>query len=129
ARSFVAQRCPCADPDTWQAAVTLVEVRAAPPEVLETSALIDLLADGWGFDAEAVQYSAVGGGSYHWVVEDLDGRRAFVTADDLDRKPWLGDARESVFNGLEGAFATAVALRAAGLDFVVAPIPTRRGET
>jgi len=96
---------------------------------LETSALIDLLADGWGFDAEAVQYSAVGGGSYHWVVEDLDGRRGFVTADDLDRKPWLGDARESVFNGLEGAFATAVALRAAGLDFVVAPIPTHRGET
>jgi spectinomycin phosphotransferase len=96
---------------------------------LETSALIDLLADGWDFNAETVQYSAVGGGSYHWVVEDRDGRRAFVTADDLDRKTWLGDARESVFDGLEGAFATAVALRDAGLDFVVAPIPTRRGET
>ncbi len=91
--------------------------------------LIDLLAEGWDFDAEAVQYSAVGGGSYHWVVEDRDGRRAFVTADDLDRKSWLGDARESVFDVLEGAFATAVALGDAGLDFVIAPTPTRRGET
>jgi spectinomycin phosphotransferase len=106
-----------------------VEVRAAPPEELEIGALIDFLAHGWGFDVEAVQYAAVGGGSYHWVVEDLNGRRAFVTADDLDRKPWLGDTRESVFDALEGAFATAVALRDAGLDFVVAPIPTSRGET
>jgi len=104
-------------------------VRAAPPEELEISALIDCLADGWGFDVKAVQYAAVGGGSYHWVAEDLDGRRAFVTADDLDRKSWLGDDRESVFDGLESAFATAVALRDAGLEFVVAPTPTSRGET
>jgi spectinomycin phosphotransferase len=104
-------------------------VRAPPPEELETSALIDFLADGWGFDVETVQYAAVGGGSYHWVVEDPDGRRGFVTADDLDRKPWLADTRESVFDGLVRAFATAVALRDNGLDFVVAPTLTRRCET
>jgi spectinomycin phosphotransferase len=106
-----------------------VEVRAAPPEELETSALVDFLAGSWGFDVEAVQYAAVGAGSYHWVVEGLDGMRGFVTADDLDRKPWLGDTRESAFEGLRRSFATAVALRDAGLGFVVAPTLTRRGET
>jgi spectinomycin phosphotransferase len=104
-------------------------VRAAPPEELETSTLIDVLADGWGFAVEAVQYEAVGGGSYHWVVEDVEGTRRFVTADDLDQKPWLGETRESAFDGMRRAFDTAVALRDGGLGFVVAPILTRRGET
>jgi spectinomycin phosphotransferase len=104
-------------------------VRAAPPEELETSALRDLLTDGWGLDVESVRYAAVGGGSYHWVVDDSEGTRSFVTADELDQKPWLGETRESAFDGLRRAFDTAVALRDGGLGFVVAPIVTRRGET
>jgi thiamine kinase-like enzyme len=104
-------------------------VRATPPEELETSALIAVLADDWGLDVEAVDYAAVGGGSYHWLVQDLDGTRSFVTADDLDQKPWLGETRESAFDGLRRAFDTAVALRDSGVGFVVAPIPTSRGET
>jgi spectinomycin phosphotransferase len=103
-------------------------VRALPEE-FETSALIGFLADGWGFDVESADYAAVGGGSYHWVVNDLKGTRGFVTVDDLDRKPWLGETRESVFDGLRRAFNTAVALRDGGLGFVVAPIPTSHGET
>jgi thiamine kinase-like enzyme len=109
--------------------VTVGGVRAAPPEELETSALIAVLADDWGLDVEAVDYAAVGGGSYHWLVKAVEGRRSFVTADDLDQKPWLGKARESAFDGLRRAFDTAVALREGGLGFVVAPIPTSRGET
>jgi spectinomycin phosphotransferase len=104
-------------------------VRAAPPEEFETSALIGFLADGWGFDVDSADYAAVGGGSYHWVVRDRKGTRAFVTGDELDRKPWLKDKRESVFDGLRRAFDTAAALRDEGLEFVVAPIPTNRGET
>jgi spectinomycin phosphotransferase len=103
-------------------------VRALPEE-FDAGELEDLLADGWGFDVEAADFAAVGGGSYHWVVRDPAGTRRFVTVDDLDRKPWFGDTRESVFEGLTGAFDTAVALRDGGLDFVVAPIPTSRGET
>jgi spectinomycin phosphotransferase len=109
--------------------VTLGGVRAAPPEELETSALIAVLADDWGLAVEAVDYAAVGGGSYHWLVKDLEGTRSFVTADDLDQKPWLGETRESAFDGLRCAFDTAVALRDAGIGFVVAPISTSRGET
>jgi spectinomycin phosphotransferase len=103
-------------------------VRALPEE-LDGSALVGLLSDGWGFDVEAADYAAVGGGSYHWVVTDREGTRGFVTVDDLDRKPWLGDTRESVFDGLRRAFDTAVALRDSGLGFVVAPIRTNRGAT
>ena len=73
--------------------------------------------------------SAVGGGSYHWVVRDVDGTRRFVTVDDLDQKPWLGDSRDSVFVGLRRASDTAAALHDLGLGFVVAPIRTDRGET
>ena len=106
-----------------------MQVRAAPPEELEKSALIDFLADGWDFDVETVDYAPVGGGSYHWVVEDLEGRRNFVTADDLDQKPWLGDTRDSAFDGLRRAFDTAVALREGGLGFVAAPMLATRGES
>jgi spectinomycin phosphotransferase len=101
----------------------------ALPEAVETSALVDALADGWGFIAESAEYAAVGAGSYHWVVQDREGRRGYVTVDDLDAKTWLGDTRETAFNGLCGAFDTAAALRASGLGFVVAPIPTGGGGT
>jgi hypothetical protein len=104
-------------------------MRAAPPAEFETGALIGLLAEGWGFDADAAEYAPVGGGSYHWVLNDGAGERRFVTVDDLDKKPWLGDARNCAFDGLQRAFDTAVALRDGGLDFVVAPIPTVAGET
>jgi spectinomycin phosphotransferase len=49
--------------------------------------------------------------------------------DDLDRKPWLGDARAAVFDGLSRSFDTAVALREHGLDFVVAPLRSECGAT
>jgi spectinomycin phosphotransferase len=90
--------------------------------------LVDALTDGWGVDVETAEYAAVGGGSYHWVVNDLDGTQRFATVDDLDQKPWLADTRDAVFTGLRRAFDTAGALHAVGLDFVVAPIRTDRGE-
>jgi spectinomycin phosphotransferase len=113
---------------TPSGALTLSAVRA-PPEDVETGALLGVLADGWGFDVDSADYAPVGFGSYHWIVKDLEGTRAFVTVDDLDRKPWLGDTREPAFDGLRRAFDTAAALRDSGLHFVVAPIPTSRGET
>ena len=101
----------------------------ALPDEFDAGALSGYLADGWGFDVEAADYAAVGAGSYHWVVRDRKGTRGFVTVDDLDRKTWLGDTRESAFDGLRRAFDTASTLRASGLGFVVAPILTSRGES
>lgn len=101
----------------------------ALPEAFEANALIGVLADGWDIDVETADYANVGAGSYHWVVNDRKGTRGFVTVDDLDRKPWLGDNRESTFEGLTRSFETAVALRDGGLSFVLAPILTNAGET
>jgi spectinomycin phosphotransferase len=100
----------------------------ALPEECEVNALVGALADGWDVDVATADYAAVGGGSYHWVVRDFDGRHRFVTVDDLDQKPWLGDSRDSVFIGLRRAFDTAAALHDFGLGFVVAPIRTGIGE-
>ncbi len=72
------------------------------------SGLFASLADGWGFDVQVAEYAPVGAGSYHWVVTDSSGTRAFVTVDDLDRKKWLGDTRESAFDALRAAFDTAM---------------------
>jgi len=80
------------------------------------------LAEVWRLDVEGVQYAPVGAGGYHWVARFAAGRRLFVTVDDLDSKPWLGDSRDKVFQGLRGAMGTARALRdVAGLTFVAAP--------
>ena len=99
----------------------------AAPDGLEVSAVVAGLRDGWEFDAAVLDYAPVGGGSYHWHVADPDGRRAFVTVDNLDQKAWLGDTREASFGGLRDAFETAAELAAHGLSFVVAPLRTRDG--
>jgi spectinomycin phosphotransferase len=99
------------------------------PEEFDADALTGALADGWKLDVVAADYAALGAGSYHWVVQDGTGARAFATLDDLDQKTWLGDTRDAAFEGLRAAFDTAAALRDAGLDFVVAPVRTTGGES
>ncbi|HZS23912.1 MAG TPA: hypothetical protein VFA30_02890 [Gaiellaceae bacterium] len=94
----------------------------APPDGLATDTVAAALCDGWGIEAE-LAYAPVGAGSYHWHAGDV-----FVTVDDLDQKAWLGRGRDVVFANLRAAFDTAAELRAAGLDFVVAPVPGRAGE-
>ena len=72
----------------------------------------------------------MGGGSYHWIVRDSQGRQWFATVDDLDDKCWLGDSRAAVSEGLRAAMDTAFALRHhAGLEFVVAPLRALDGAT
>ena len=83
------------------------------PEGFDERALADALAACCEIPVESLAYVPEGFGSYHWRAEDREGRRHFVTVDDLDNKGWLGDDRESTFRGLRRAFDTAVALRAA----------------
>jgi spectinomycin phosphotransferase len=101
----------------------------AMAEGLEERELFDALRDGWYLNAVDVVYVPVGGGSYHWRVDDDTGVRHWVTVDDLDDKGFLGGTRDVVFDRLRRAFDTAYALRAGGLEFVVAPVPTRGGES
>ena len=104
-------------------------MRTAPRD-LSQSGLRDSLAGGWGLNAVDVEYVPEGGGSYHWQVADDARRRYFVTVDDLDQKSYLGVDRDSAFEGLRRALDTSDALRhRAGLEFVVAPLPTPEART
>lgn len=99
------------------------------PADLAIERLRQVLADGWRTRGAALEYVPEGGGAYHWKLTDSEGQARFVTVDDLDDKDWIGQTRQAVGEGLTRALSTAAALRYdAGLEFVVAPIPTGDGE-
>jgi spectinomycin phosphotransferase len=101
-------------------------VRSYPDGVTDGDVIAALEA-GWGLSIDRVTYVPRGGGSYHWVAQRDDGSQWFVTADDLITKKWLGSDTEEIFDGLRNAFDISAALRAAGCDFVVAPVSTTAG--
>ncbi|MEY7971410.1 phosphotransferase family protein [Saccharomonospora xinjiangensis] len=74
-----------------------------------------------GIHATELSYAAVGFGDHHWYVTATDGTRWFATVADLENKPHCGDGAAAALAGLRSAMETAVRLRAAGLEFVVAP--------
>ena len=82
-----------------------------PPTDLDHAALVEALAH-WGLRDPQLEYLPVGFGSHHWRAGE-----AFVTVDDL----------EASFDALDRAFRTAGALRDAGLEFVLAPLPDDSG--
>jgi spectinomycin phosphotransferase len=99
------------------------------PGDLPESAIADALEQLWGFRAASLEYQAVGFGSHHWLAADAAGRRLFATVDDLAAKRRTArDTTDAAFGRLAAAFATAGALRAAGLSFVIAPVPAAGGE-
>lgn len=83
-----------------------------PPTELDSEALGGALAH-WGLQEPQLEYLPVGFGSHHWRAGD-----AFVTVDDLAAKS---------FETLDRAYRTAGALREAGLEFVLAPLPDDSG--
>lgn len=102
-------------------------MRSIPADVLPEN-LIEAIDQQWALDLNSIDYHPEGGGAYHWIAKPTDGPECFVTIDDLDTKPWLGDDRSTVFKGLSAAYAAAVELRwSTGLRFVVAPLPAASG--
>lgn len=84
------------------------------PSDLSTDDIRIALTGGWAILPATIAYEPVGFGSHHWSVTETGGRRWFVSAD-------------RATDHLEPALRTAIALRGAGLEFVVAPVPTSRG--
>jgi spectinomycin phosphotransferase len=66
-----------------------------------------------------LSYLPVGFGGYHWLAVDGAGSRWFVTVSDL-AAPWVPDLQAAMQ-------ASAWLAGEAGLEFVVAPVPTREG--
>jgi spectinomycin phosphotransferase len=89
------------------------------PEGLADGEVATALARHWNVDVTELSYLPVGFGGYHWSAHDAGGGRWFVTATDV--------ARFDSFADLERAMATAVHLAQAGLEFVLAPVPTSSG--
>jgi spectinomycin phosphotransferase len=98
---------------------------------LDCAALVAVLR-GWELQVTSLRYLPVGAGSHHYLATDTEGRRWFVTVDELLVKlfgmmgptfvPWLEVDLDAGYEVLDRAFQTVAALRAAGLEFVHAPI-------
>jgi spectinomycin phosphotransferase len=98
------------------------------PQDLDRATLADALKRYWRIRATRLDYLPIGFGSHHWQAVGADGSRWFVSADDLRAGQHVGRAPDDVFVVLDRAFRTAAALRdEAGLEFVLAPIPSDGG--
>src|SRR4051794_18180326 len=90
-----------------------------PPADIAASDVLTAVRRHWDADVTQVEHLPVGFGAHHWAAYGDDGPRIFVTLDRLEPRRTLVR--------LEAAYAGAAALHAGGLEFVVAPLPTRTG--
>ena len=95
------------------------------PDNLSDAQVVEALG-AWELSIDTIEYAPVGFGSYHWRVI-ADGRRWFVSADDVEAKRRDRESLEESRRRLRVALSTAWFLRRAGLTFVVAPIRTSEG--
>ena len=90
------------------------------PADIRDSDVAAALTRQWALTVEELSYLPVGFGGHHWLAVDQTGSRWFVTVSDL-AAPWVPD--------LPAAMQTAAWLATeAGLEFVVAPVPTTAGQ-
>lgn len=101
---------------------------SAPGDLAE-EALAGALEREWGIGVATLAYQAIGWGSHHWEVGGADGTRWFVTVDELEQKRLAAsESADEGFARLTASLSSAVALKDAGLDFVLAPLPLASGE-
>ena len=99
----------------------------SPPSDLDQTHLSATLTQRWNLELATLDYLPLGFGSHHWTAAETTGRRWFVTVDDL-RGGRLGGDQDASFAAFAAAYRTALALRNAGLEFVLAPVVDRQGE-
>ncbi len=93
-------------------------MREAPTD-LSFAALLAAVREHWLAEADALEHLPVGFGAWHWRASQAGMTRLFVTVDRLGGR----HSPES----LEAAYRGAAMLAATGLEFVLAPSPTREG--
>jgi spectinomycin phosphotransferase len=97
-----------------------------PPAGIKERDILSALAGHWGLAIIQLNYLAVGFGDHHWVATEASGRRWFVTVAELGGG-WRGAAPEQGWADLQAAMGVVIALRDTGLEFAMAPVPTRDG--
>ena len=90
-----------------------------PPRHLDSDELLTVVRREWDHDVTRVEHLPLGFGAHHWTAYDADEPLLFVTFDQTGPKRTADD--------LEAAYAGAVALLLAGLEFVLAPLPSTSG--
>jgi len=98
-----------------------------PPANIDQRGLARALKEQWGLAPAQLRYSPVGFGDHHWELTDTAGSRWFVTVADLNGG-WRGTGPAAGYADLRASMETVIALRRAGLDFAVAPVPTGGGQ-
>jgi spectinomycin phosphotransferase len=98
-----------------------------PTDKIDERDLARALEEYWGLSPVQLDYAAVGFGDHHWGLTDAAGRRCFVTVADLNGG-WRGTGPAAGYADLRAAMDTVTALRQAGLEFAVAPVPTASGQ-
>jgi spectinomycin phosphotransferase len=99
----------------------------APHAGIEERDIVAALASHWGLAVIALDYLAVGFGDHHWIATEAGGRRWFVTVAELGGG-WRGASPEPGWADLRAAMDAVIALREAGLEFALAPVPARDGQ-
>ena len=98
------------------------------PTHLNDRTVVEALTTRWDLHVDRIEFAPVGFGSSHWWVE-AEGRRWFVTADDLEfKRRSLSEPIDEPRRRLRATLTTARQLADGGLDFVVAPVPSRSGQ-
>jgi spectinomycin phosphotransferase len=90
-----------------------------PPPDLDDPNVLDAVRGHWDDAVVQVEHLPVGFGAHHWAAYDEAGPRLFVTYDALNPRHAAAS--------LEAAYSGAAALRAHGLEFVLAPLPVASG--
>ncbi len=98
-----------------------------PPDDIGERELARVLAAGWGLPPAGLRYAALGFGDHHWELTDRSGGRWFVTVAAL-AGGWRGTGPAEGLADLRATLGTVTALHQAGLEFAVAPVPTRGGQ-
>lgn len=97
------------------------------PDHLRDSQVAVALSQGWNIQVDELEHQPLGFGSHHWTAS-VAASRWFVTVDDLEnRRRDTSETRPDVSERLTAALSAARSLRLAGLDFVIAPLPTTEG--
>ncbi|MET1006413.1 MAG: phosphotransferase [Propionibacteriaceae bacterium] len=94
-------------------------MQEAPPELTDIEVLAVVRA-AWNGGATAAEHLPVGFGAHHWRVDVAGQPSLFATYDRFGKRHSL--------DSLTAAYAGAVRLADAGLEFVLAPSPTRDGQ-
>ena len=97
------------------------------PGHIDQRELARILHERWGLAPGRLCHLPVGFGDHHWELTGDAGGRWFITVAEL-AGGWRGTGPAAGYADLRASMETVTALRRAGLEFAVAPVPTAGGQ-